>query len=269
MEEIRQHNASDCFLDNIQARIYEFPPLGCSSSDASDHDDITSDTVQQIPPFTDDNNYCLQENQMKLETHLAKMQQDQEDQERMVAEKKKAKAEQREQRRFRRQADRQRRKQMRLERMQQKHEKNLKEFSLRFNAPSSKTKLQSADESEGTIAIDKSMKIYSPEAKPENPKRLRNLVIGNGYGHLFWPGYIDLTKEHGTSTVKIGLFGLEVDGFLNNKDMFLATQTELPGLCEQDTYMSEIEETIKDIPGMQFRGCDPDNGIFYTFRSRH
>lgn len=269
MEEIRQHNASVCSLDSIQARVYEFPPLTCSSSDASDHDDITSDTAQQLSSFADGNNYCVQENQMKLETHLTKMQQDREDQERMIAEKRKAKAERREQRKLRRQADRQTRKQMHLERMQQKHEKNLKQFAVRFSAPPLETRLQSADESGGTITATKSIKVYSSEAQSEKPKRLRNLVLGNGYGRLFWPGYIDLSKEHGTSTVKIGLFGLEVDGFLNKRDMFLATQTELPGQHEQSAYVSAIEETIKDVPGMQFWGCDPNNGIFYTVRSRH
>lgn len=270
LEEIRQHNALECSLGSIQAHIYEFPPLTSTSPDTSEYDDITLDASQQMPAFTKSESYCLQESQMKLETQLAKIQHDREDQEKMLIEKKRLKAEQREQRRLHRRADRQRRKQAYLEHIQRKHEKNLKEFARKFSAPPSAARAQSSsnDEPTCTISIDRSIKIYNSETWPEKPQRFRNLVMGNGYGHLFWPGYIDLDEEHGTSTVKIGLFGLELDGFLNDKDIFLATQTEIPELQEQNAYINEIEKAVGSVPGMRLWGCDPNNGVLYTFRSQ-
>lgn len=274
IEEIRRHNRLECTIDDIQAQIYKFPSINLSLSDPSDQDDIDPDTDQQASALTRSSSYYIQENQMKLEAQMAKIQQDREDQEKMIDERRRIREEQREQRRITRRAGRRERKQKQLEYMHQKHEKNLKNFALRFNNPASAlsplSRVQSNTENthECTIVIDKSTRVYNPDAWSEESHRFRNMVVGNGYGRLFWPGYIDLEKERGTSTVKIGLFGLELDGFLGNKDMFIATQTEIPGSQEQNAYIKEIEQAITNVPGMKLCGCDPSNGMFYTFKSQ-
>lgn len=271
IEEIRNHNNLECIIDDIQAQVYQFPSSDLSSSD---RDDITVDSDQQAFDLVGSDPYSIQESQMKLETQMAKLQQDKEDQDKMINEKKRLRAEQREQRRAARRASRKERKQFYIETMRQKHEKNLRNFALRFSnlaSPSLTRNIQSniKDTHECIVTIDKSTKIYNSNAWSETSHRFRNMVVGNGYGRVFWPGYIELEKVHGASTVNIGLFGLEIDGFLNNKDIFFAAHTEIPRPREQNTYVQEIEDTIKNIPGMQFCGCDVNNGVFYAFKSQH